>query len=74
MQKRPDISQQGSLGMDTRVAIVARWQVEVKEGEVAKGEQLRVARRGRGDLNRHTREDGNGPLGPGNPEVERKVE
>jgi hypothetical protein len=51
--------------MDTRVATVARWKVEVKEGEVAKGEQLRVARRGRGDLNRHTKEDGNGPLGPG---------
>jgi hypothetical protein len=51
--------------MDTRVATIARWKVEVEEGEVTKGEQLRVARRGRGDLNRHTREDSNCPLGPG---------
>jgi hypothetical protein len=64
LKKRPDISQQGSPSVDTRVATIARWKVEVKEGEVTKGEQLRVARRGRGDLNRHTREDGNGPLGP----------
>jgi hypothetical protein len=51
--------------MDTRVATVARWQVEVKKGEVTKGEQLRVARRRRGNLDRHTREDGDGPPGPG---------
>jgi hypothetical protein len=65
LKKRPDISQQGSPSVDTRFVTIARWKVEVKEGEVTKGEQLRVARRGRGDLNRHTREDSNGPLGPG---------
>ncbi len=65
MQKRPDISQQGSPGMDTRVATIACWKVEVKEGEITKGEELRVARRRRGNLDRHTREDGDGPLGPG---------
>ncbi len=51
--------------MYTRVATVARRKVEMKEGEVTKGEQLRVARRGRGDLDRHTRENSNSPLGPG---------
>ncbi len=65
MQKRPDISQQGSPGVDTRVATIASWMVEVKEGEVTKGEELKVARRRRGNLDRHTREDGDGPLGPG---------
>ncbi len=50
--------------MYTRVATVARRKVEMKKGEVTKGEQLRVARRGRGDLDRHTRENSNGPLGP----------
>jgi hypothetical protein len=51
--------------MDTRVATVARWKVEVKKGEITKGEELRVARRRRGNLDRDTREDGDGPLGPG---------
>jgi hypothetical protein len=51
--------------MNTRVATIARRKVEMKEGEVAKAEQLRVARGGRGDLNRHSRENSNGPLGPG---------
>ncbi len=55
MQKRPDISQQGSPGVDTRVATVACWEVEVKEGEITKGEELRVARGRRGNLDRHTR-------------------
>jgi hypothetical protein len=65
LKKRPDISQQVSPSMNTRVATIACWKVEVKEGEVTKGEQLRVAGRGRGDLNRHTRENSNSPLGPG---------
>jgi hypothetical protein len=65
LQKRPDISQQGSPSVYTTVATIASWKVEVKEGEIAKGEQLGVARRRRGDLDRHTREDGNGSLGPG---------
>jgi hypothetical protein len=51
--------------MDTRVATVARWKVEVQEGEITKGEELRVARRRRGNLDRHTRENGDGPPGPG---------
>jgi hypothetical protein len=51
--------------MDTRVATVARWKVEVKEGEITKGEELRVARRRRGNLVRHPRENGDCPLGPG---------
>ncbi len=51
--------------MHTRVATVARRKLEVKKGEITKGAQLRVARRGRGDLDRHTRENSNSPLGPG---------
>ncbi len=51
--------------MYTRVATVACWKVEMKKGEVTKGEQLRVARRGRRNLDRHTRENSNDPLGPG---------
>jgi hypothetical protein len=39
--------------------------VDVKKGEVTKGEQLGVARRGRGDLDRNTREDSNGSPGLG---------
>jgi hypothetical protein len=65
LEKRPNISQEGSPLMYTRVAPVARRKVEMKKGEVTKGEQLRVAGRGRGDLNRYTRENSNGPLGPG---------
>jgi hypothetical protein len=37
----------------------------VEKGEVTNGEQLSVARRGRGDLNRNMRKDSNGPLGLG---------
>ncbi len=51
--------------MHTRVAAIARRKVEMQEGEITKGEKLGVARRGRGDLDRHTRENSNGPLGPG---------
>jgi hypothetical protein len=51
--------------MDTRVATVARWEVEMKEGEITKGEELSVARRRRGNLDRHPRENGDGPPGPG---------
>ncbi len=37
----------------------------MEKGEVTNGEQLSVARRGRGDLNKNTRKDSNGPLGLG---------
>jgi hypothetical protein len=73
LQKRPDLSQQGSPGMDTRVATVARWEVEMKEGEITKGEELSVARRRRGNLDRHRERTAIVLLGLER-EVERKVE
>jgi hypothetical protein len=65
MKNRPDVLQKGSPGPHTRIATVARREVEVEEGEFAKGEELRVARGGGRDLNRYAVKDSNCPLGLG---------
>ena len=63
LQVRPEPQKEGRASPHPRVPAVARRKIEVKKGEGTKGQQLRVARREGGDLDRYPGEDSNGSPG-----------